>query len=268
MAALAPHEPGTSFAGLYTAYISSAPRKFDDGVCAHSLLNAIHQTRALLPGATVVVVFDGRSPRASDTLWWRFTRKKQIVREAFGAMPDVRIIESPRWLHQAVGLRNAMNETSGTRLVYVMQDDVTLVPQINVSAITHRLLHDEKVRYVKLFNYDRVAPRLQKYSQPGTPHPSDPALYKLLRYSDRPHFATRELYSADIWPLLLDSYRIVPEDLQEHIVGRRRQYFRGIWLYAPRGATKHETHSECGRLSTTVRANPYGKIVDGIRPDR
>jgi hypothetical protein len=115
-------------------------------------------------------------------------------------MPGLELVEHERFLHQSVGLWAAMNATSGTPFVFVAQDDVLMFRTINVSGITWRLLHDTSVRYVKLFNYDRLDARVQSWNRPAKPHPTDPTLFSLRRFSDRPHFAHRAIYTYEVWP--------------------------------------------------------------------
>ena len=92
----------------------------------------------------------------------------------------------------------AMNATSGTPFVFVAQDDVLMFRTINVSGITWRLQHDTSVRYVKLFNYDHLDARVQSWNRPAKPHPTDPTLFSLRRFSDRPHFAHRAIYTDEV----------------------------------------------------------------------
>ncbi len=256
--ALSKHQPGTSYGGLYTAYVSTAARKLDDGTCLQSLVGVIKQTRALLPGARIVVVFDGRSPRTSDKVWKQYAIKKASVRSLAASMPALDLIEHERYLHQSVGLWAAMNATSDTPFVFVAQDDVLMLPSINVSGISWRLQYDKRVRYVKLFNFQNVDPRVQSWSRPAKPHPSDPTLFSIRRFSDRPHFAHRALYDGDVWPHVRHTDRGVPETLLRRLPdGQDATWAQeagpripGLWLYAPRYSARHEMHNACGKVST------------------
>ena len=89
---LADHQPGTSFDHLYTAYVSTAPRKRDNSTCLDSLVGVIKQTRALLPGARIVVVFDGRSPQTTDKAWQQYAVKKAAVRSLTTSMSALELI--------------------------------------------------------------------------------------------------------------------------------------------------------------------------------
>ena len=259
--ALANHEPGVSYHGIYTAYVSSAPRTHDNGTCTESLIGIIEQVRTLLPRARVVVVFDGRSHKVRDDAWQQYEGKKAAIRAMAVSNSEVDVVEHAQYLHQSVGLRSAMNATDGTPFVFVAQDDVMLYPQINVSGITWRLAEDAMVRYVKLFPFDKVDPRIQTWNRPGTPHPADKTLFRVTRFSDRPHFAHRALYAHDIWPHVREDDRGVPETLlRRHRDGRGASWreeagprINGLWFWAPPGSAKHESHNACGRTSTFKR---------------
>ena len=255
---LADHQPGTSFDHLYTAYVSTAPRKRDNSTCLDSLVGVIKQTRALRPGARIVVVFDGRSPQTTDKVWQQYSVKKAAVRSLTTSMSALKLIEHERFLHQSVGLWAAMNATSGTPFVFVAQDDVLMFRTINVSGITWRLQHDTSVRYVKLFNYDHLDARVQSWNRPAKPHPTDPTLFSLRRFSDRPHFAHRAIYTDEVWPHVRHTDRGVPETLLRRFPdGRAARVGEeagpaifGLWVYAPQDSKKHETHNACGMVST------------------
>jgi len=256
--ALAHHKAGVSYHGMYTAYVSTGPRRLDNGTCTRSLVGVIRQARALLPGARIVVIFDGRSTRASDDMWQQYGRKKATIRALADSVAPLEVIEHSQYLHQSVGLRAAMNATGSTPYVFVAQDDVLLYPRINVSGITWRLANDRRVRYVKLFNFDNVNPSLQAWSRPARPHPTDQTLFSTLRFSDRPHFCHRAIYDREIWPHVRESDRDVPETLlRRHPDGRAASWreevgprISGLWFYAPHKATRHESHNACGRVST------------------
>ena len=255
---LADHAPNVSYRDIYTAYVSSSPRGvLDGGVCTRSILSIIRQTRALLPDARIVVVFDGRSANVSDIAWQRYLGKKAAVRTLASSMMALDVIEHSTFLHQAVGLRAAMNLTKGTPLVFVTQDDLVLLPRIRVSEITRHLTHDAGVRYVRLFQHERVDPRRQFWSRPARRHPTADALFKTYRFSDRPHFAHRAVYE-ELWQRVREDDRNVPEILlrrpprgqgSPHPSQEVYPLIPDLWYWAPSGSVQHEVHDACGRGS-------------------
>ncbi len=278
-----------------SVYITASPRVRD---CTSAIESLLTQLRQLLPLSPTTVVFDGLHPsllqdvRNSTVLTRRlklgggngtsvrlsYAAKISAIRrhpmmQKTSELPVARVVEHSTWLHKGAALQRAMERCS-TPLVFVAEEDVELVdiPNIDTSLMIHLLLCDsERVQYVHLYWGSTLDP--VKY---GTPtheaHPEQPALLKVHRWSDRPHFATLALYKRVVWPFFSRNHARYKSAIEAELIarfGHNQTYQKygsnistmptwGMWLYAPRQCMRHEMHHQCGRYARN-RNPSYGR---------
>ena len=106
---------------LVTVFLSSSPRPQDatdaGAIMVHQAILSARRVLGL-EGARTVLVFDGRHPRLSQAQWDAYQRKIALVRAdplVSGGLSDggCVVVEHAEWLHQAHGLRRAMDAVFG-----------------------------------------------------------------------------------------------------------------------------------------------------------
>uniref|UniRef100_A0A7S2SVS0 Uncharacterized protein n=1 Tax=Rhizochromulina marina TaxID=1034831 RepID=A0A7S2SVS0_9STRA len=230
---------------LVTVFLSSSPRPQDRGEAGaqmiHQAVLSVHRTLGLAAARTVLV-FDGRHPELPQEAWDQYQEKIRLVK-ADPLLRDCIIVEHDVWLHQAHGLRLAMEaHTSETSpVVFSIQDDCVVFGDVDVEFILRHLLEDDSVEYVKLFWRSDISPGAYE-SQPGTSHPSTPLLHSTWFWSDRPHFALRSHYTQRVWPAIAADQRVTMEQACEMPSSRDRDW--GLWIYGPSGDMRREAHSK------------------------
>ena len=255
---------------LVTVYLSSSPRPQDSradeegAIMLHQALLSVRRTLGL-ERAPAVCVFDGRHPGLTEEQWAAYQRKIELIR-ADPLFADVAIVEHEQWLHQAHGLKRAMEEHADpTRpIVFSIQDDTVVHGDVDTAHICGCLIRDPTVEYVKLFwRGDLFASELETLSyeaHPGTPHPSSALLHKTHFWSDRPHFATVAHYDSRVWPRVGEGGRVTMEQACEAASSEEDGGDWGLWIYGPRGDMRRESHSKYARRG---RGADHGSEEDG-----
>jgi len=258
-------------AELVTMFISSSPRPQDKSKAGaqmiHQAVLSARRTLCLCKAKTVLV-FDGRHPDLPQSAWEDYQNKIRLVQED-PLLAECIVVQHTNWLHQAHGLRLAMEEHMpiSSPIVFSMQDDTVVFGQVDTPLILDYLMHDEHVEYVKLFWRSKIS--LEAYeSQPGQPHPSTPLLHSTWFWSDRPHFALRSHYEERVWPCITKHMRVTMEQACEEASFRDRNW--GLWIYGPAGDMRREAHSkliktsgEGGGSAYFVRDGAVGVEEDG-----
>ena len=157
-----------------TIFVSSSARPRDDGDAnLRMLIDSLQSVRreVRLAGAAAVLIFDGLGgkPSVSAGMTRRYASK---IARALVALPDVSVLVSDEWLHQANSLRCAMTRAAPRRtpLVFVIQDDTQVGPGgIETHALHRMLLHDPSVEYVRLAIYGDCADPRGRLHQGYTP---------------------------------------------------------------------------------------------------
>uniref|UniRef100_A0A7S1QFV5 Uncharacterized protein n=1 Tax=Alexandrium catenella TaxID=2925 RepID=A0A7S1QFV5_ALECA len=155
---------------------------------------------------------------------------------------QVTVFKNPEWTHQAEMTRRVFNwlQRKGmlTPIVFIAQDDSRVVGSIDVPFVLRHLSCDPKVDYVRFLwsNDCTEAPAHFGWVEPCEPHPDTKFLQSTSRMSDRPHFATTNLYYSQLFSRCPHSFRGVPE----------RCWFprlKNAWIYGERYKMLHDANS-------------------------
>eukprot|EP00929_Paragymnodinium_shiwhaense_P123897 TRINITY_DN9836_c0_g2_i1.p1 TRINITY_DN9836_c0_g2~~TRINITY_DN9836_c0_g2_i1.p1 ORF type:complete len:653 (-),score=158.56 TRINITY_DN9836_c0_g2_i1:89-2047(-) len=190
-----------------------------------------------LPHASIVVAFDG-PPNASQPKQLKHYTKKianfKEWKEQNPALSSMDIFESdtpkgPAQLLQAAWTR--VGREVATPFVFVANDAAEVYGDIDVEFILKTLGCDSSVQSVSFYNLKDCSNNTN--AQPCRPHASK-RLQRSSFFTDRPHFATSQLYTSKVFPRLLPDWKGSIEELLF-----RRMNDAGNWIYGERQQMQH-----------------------------
>jgi hypothetical protein len=239
-------------AAAVTAVVTSSPTpKHPDTADLEATLASI---RERLPGAEIVLVFDGVNPELEH----RREAYDEYVRRALwlantewsGVVPLV----CDEWLHQANATRRALDEVR-TRHVLFAEHDTPLTGDIDWQGII-ATLDGEYLDVVRLHHETAIGEHHQHMMLDQAPVPDWPTpIIRTYQWSQRPHVAATAYYRSLLRHTFAPEARCMIEDVMHGVVATAwREYGPAGWarfrlgIYAPEGNVQRSLHLDSRRL--------------------